>query len=62
MDQDAPKNLPHLAPNDSLLNQVQNVAVHEKSQDTSFLAQVTGNPFFTAVSAILAEHAMAGHY
>jgi len=54
MAQDATKNSPNLASNESLLDQVQNVTGREKSQDASFLAQVTGNPLFTAVRAILA--------
>jgi len=54
MAQDATKNSPNLASNESLLDQVQNVTGREKSQDASFLAQVTGNPLFTAVRDILA--------
>ena len=61
MAQDAAKNPPHLASKENLLDQVQNTAGLEKSQDASFLAQVTGNPFFTAVRAIPAESTMWRH-
>ncbi len=53
MAQDAPKNSPNLASNEILLDQVQNATGREKSQDASFLDQVTGNPLFTAVRAAL---------
>lgn len=49
MAQDATKNLPNLTSNDSLLDQVQSAAGRETDQNASFLAQVTRNPFFTAV-------------
>jgi hypothetical protein len=62
MAQDATKNSPNLASNESFLDQVQNVSGRGKSQDGSFLAQVTGNPLFTAVSAILARSAVDRHH
>lgn len=61
MAQDATRNPPNLASRENLLDQVQNTAGLEKSQDASFLAQVTGNPFFTAVRAIPAESTMWRH-
>jgi hypothetical protein len=63
MAQDATKNLPNLASNESLLDQVQSAVGHEKSQEPSFLAQVTGNPLFTAVrTIILAGPAVGGNH
>lgn len=61
MAQDATKNLPNLTTNENLLDQVQSAAGHDKSQDASFLAQVTGNPFFTAVGGLSVGFVVGGH-
>jgi len=62
MAQDATKNSPNLASNESFLDQVETVTRRENSQDASFLAQVTGNPLFTAVRAILTVPAVNRHH